>query len=128
MTGPPTFFLPDNPNLRPREEVRIEQLAALPTPDGQRVRVQIQVTPFREQPNFEIALYDSAQRRVGGTTVIAAMNFRMEFIVHLRGVAHPHGDYVLRADLYYDDPSAPQDRAETAVHIPAPDADPGSSG
>lgn len=117
MSEPPRFFLPDNPNLRPRNEVRIERLEAEPSPDGRRIKVQITVTPFREQPNFEIALYDAAQRHVAGTTVIAAMNFRLEFTLHLRGVPAP-GEYTLRADLHYDDLPEPIERAEVIVHLP----------
>lgn len=117
MSEPPRFFLPDNPNLKPRDEVRIERLEAEPSPDGRRIKVQITVTPFREQPNFEIALYDAAQRHAAGTTVIAAMNFRLEFTLHLRSVPAP-GEYTLRADLHYDDTPDPVDRVETTVHLP----------
>lgn len=117
MTDPPRFFLPDNPNLKPRDEVRIERLEATPSPDGRRVKVQIAVTPFREQPNFEIALYDTAQRNVGGTTVIAAMYFQLELTLHLRGIPAP-GEYMLRADLYYDDAAAPACRAEITLRLP----------
>ncbi|MCZ2096320.1 MAG: hypothetical protein AAGU78_11955 [Chloroflexota bacterium] len=117
MSEPPRFFLTENPNLKPRDEVRIERLEAEPSPDGRRVKVQIAVTPFREQPNFEIALVDAAQRHVAGTTVIAAMNFRLEFTLHLRGIPAP-GEYTLRADLYYDEAPAPAHRAETTLRLP----------
>ncbi len=120
MSNPLDFYLDNNPNLKPRHEVRIEKLDAEPLPDGRRIKVQIEVTPFRERPSFEIALLDAAQRRVGGTTVIEAMTFRMEFILHLRDVTQPEGDYELHAALYYEDPAAPQHHAIATVHIPAP--------
>lgn len=120
MSEPINFFLQDNDNLKPRHEVRIEKLGAEPLPDGRRIKVKMEVTPFRERPSFEIELFDEAERKVGGTTVIEAMTFRMEFILHLRGVTEPAGDYELHAALYYEEPSEPQHRTQTMVHIPEP--------
>lgn len=120
MSEPINFFLQNNDNLKPRDEVRIEKLGAEPLPDGRRIKVSMEVTPFRERPNLEIALFDQAQRKVSGTTVIEAMTFRMEFILHLRNVTEPAGDYELRAALYYEDLAAPQHRAQATVRIPAP--------
>lgn len=116
----PLFFLPDNDNLKPRHEVRIEGLDATPLEDGRRVRVRLEVTPFREKPSFSIAILDAANGVVAETTVIEAMGFRLELILHMRGAAPPEGDYALHAALYYEDPSTPQDRAQTTVHLPAP--------
>lgn len=120
MSEPINFFLQNNDNLKPREEVRIEKLGAEPLPDGRRIKVSMEVTPFRERPNLEIALFDQAQRKVSGTTVIEAMTFRMEFILHLRNVTEPAGDYELRAALYYEDLASPQHRAQATVRIPTP--------
>jgi len=120
MNEPINFFLQNNDHLKPRDEVRIEKLGAEAMPDGRRIKVQMEVTPFRERPSFEIALFDEAQRKVGGTTVIEAMTFRMEFVLHLRGVTEPAGTYTLRAALYYEDPSAPQHLTQTTVHVSAP--------
>lgn len=122
MSEPINFFLQNNDNLKPRDEVRIEKLSAEPMPDGRRIKVRMEVTPFRERPSFEIALFDEAQRKVGATSVIEAMTFRMEFVLHLRGATEPAGDYALRAALYYEDPATPQHLAQTTVHIPAPTA------
>lgn len=120
MSEPINFFLPDNDNLKPREEVRIEKLDAEPLPDGRRIKVQLEVTPFREKPNFEIVILDATGTKVGETLVIEAMHFRLEFTMHVRSAAQPQGEYALVAALYYDEPATAQDRAETAVYIPAP--------
>jgi hypothetical protein len=119
VSEPINFFL-NSDNLKPRSEVRIEKLDAQPLPDGRRVKVQLDVTPFREKPSFEIAILDAAGARVGGTTVIEAMTFRLELTLHLRGVAQPEGDYTLHVALYYEDPAEPQDHAQTTITIPAP--------
>jgi len=119
MTEPLRVFPPNNPNLKPPDEIRLESLAVEPMPDGRRVKVQIEMTPFRDQPNIELALLDEAGRPAGGTTVIGAMNFRLALTLHLRGEVQPGGAYRARATLYYDDPSTPVHRVETAFRLPS---------
>lgn len=112
------YFLLNNDNLVPRDQVKITRLEAVPYPDGRRVRVELDVTPFRERPNFEIGIRDEAGTLVAGTSVVASMHFKMEFVLHLRGVQEPDGNYTLHVALYYDDISTPQDTREISVHIP----------
>lgn len=116
------FFLLNNDNLVPRDQVRITRLEASPYPDGHRVKVELDVTPFRERPNFEISMRDKAGKLIAGTSVVASMQFKMEFVLHLRGVSEPAGDYTLHVALYYDDINAPQDRQEIALHIASADS------
>ena len=112
------LFLQDNPNLAPRDQVRLERLAATTYPDRRRVRVEVDVTPFRERPNLEIALLSSEGLAVASATVLATMHFKMEFTLHLRGVDDPAGEYTLRVQLYYDDAHMPQDVREITLHVP----------
>ncbi|WP_119072884.1 hypothetical protein [Aggregatilinea lenta] len=109
----------NNPGMRPRDEVRIERVEAEPFPDGRRIRVQVDVTPFRERPNLEIVLHDAQGRNVGEASVIATMTFKMEFTLHLRGMADPAGSYTVDVALYYDDPLAPQDQRRIDLSLPS---------
>lgn len=111
------FFL-QNDNLRPRDEVRIENVTAIPYPDGRRVHVEIAVTPFRERPNLDITITSSEGRPVASTSAIEIMGFRVSFNLHLRGVDQPAGEYTVSVLLYYEDISQPHDRREAALHIP----------
>jgi hypothetical protein len=111
------FFL-NNANLLPRNEVRIERVAASPFPDQRRVKLEVDVTPFRERPNLEIAIRDAQGRAVSVASILSTMHFKMEFVMHLRGVERPAGDYSVQVRLYYDDAGLPQDTAETALTIP----------
>jgi hypothetical protein len=111
------LFLQNNDNLLPREEVRVERVEAVPYPDRRRVKLQIDVTPFRERPNLELTIRDANGKIVAGTSVIATMHFKMEFNLHLRGVDDPSGDYTVQVQLYYDDVRSPQDVRETSLHI-----------
>jgi hypothetical protein len=111
------LYLQNNDNLVPCDQVRIERVAATPFPDRRRIKVEVELTPFREQPNLEIAILHSDGQRAAGTSVIAMMHFKTEFNLHLRGADDPAGDYVVQVTLYYDDLNAPQDTHEAALHI-----------
>jgi len=107
----------NNPNLRPPEEVRVERVAATPSADGQRVHVQIQVTPFRERPNLEITIR-SGERTLASASVVGIMNFRVAFTLHLRAEPDPAQPPVVRVALYYDDPAAPQHTLDAPLSAP----------
>jgi len=103
------FFEPDKVP-QPQKKIKIERLEAQPYPDGWRVRVTIEVTPFQVRPNLEIRVQSSDGRSVAELSVIETMHHHMEFTVHVRGVTSPAGQYVAEVKLYYDDPTAPQDQ------------------
>jgi hypothetical protein len=113
------LILQNNDNLRPRDEVRIENLAATPYPDGRRVQVEVMITPFRERPNLDIVIISSAGQPVAMISAIAIMQFRITFNLHLRGVDQTAGDYTVRAQLYYEDAQTPHDTRTVALNIPA---------
>jgi hypothetical protein len=112
------LFLQDNPNLVPRDQVRLERIAATPHPDRRRVKVEVDVTPFRERPNLEIAILSGDGQIASSASVLATMHFKMEFNLHLRGASDPAGNYTLRVQLYYDDAQSPQDVREIALPVP----------
>ncbi|MBN1564385.1 MAG: hypothetical protein JXA10_11135 [Anaerolineae bacterium] len=117
------LYLQNNDNLLPRDQVQITKITATPHPDGRRVNVAVEVTPFRERPNLEIAIFRAAQtngadhdndapppppKPITSTSVIAIMNFRVDFNLHLRGLTDTAGEYTVQVTLYYDDAHAPQ--------------------
>jgi hypothetical protein len=103
------FFLPtDNLDASSRaapEETRITALSAQPYPDGYRVRIHIEVTPFQKRPHLEAALVDASGDEVASTSLVEPLSWRLEFTLHVRGeIQNP---YTLHARLYYPDgPSA----------------------
>lgn len=112
------LFLQNNDNLLPRSQVRIERVLATVYPDRRRIKVSVDVTPFKERPNFEISIRAKDGKLVAGSSVIASMHFQMEFILHLRGVeSDPAGEYNVSVQMYYDDIRSPQDTYETVLHI-----------
>ncbi len=98
---------------QPRDKIKIERFEAKPYPDGWRIRIILEVTPFQERPSLEIrvqATEKENRRRVAELSVVETMTRHMEFTVHIRGVPSPVGQYVAEADLYYENLDAPQDR------------------
>jgi hypothetical protein len=94
------FFNPSDVP-QPRDKIKVEKLEAVPYPDGWRVKVIVDVTPFQERPNLEIKVRSTGDRLVSELSVIETMIRHMEFTVHIRGVSSPVGDYIAQASLYY---------------------------
>jgi hypothetical protein len=95
---------------QPREKVKIEEVAITPYPDGYRVHVAINVTPFRERPNLILVIHDENDQIAAELSIIETMHFNMEFTMHLRGVDNPDGAYALSAELFYETRTPPQDQ------------------
>ena len=98
------FFSDPGQAPKPRNEIRIEQVAALPYEDGRRVQLDISVTPFApsDRPNLEIVSSNSQSEIVASMTVIETMQTKMSFTLHLKE-DHPSGEYTLAVALYYDE-------------------------
>lgn len=105
----------------PREEVRLRGLVVRPFADGRRVRVEVEVTPFQERPNLELALLDPAGETISRSTIIQADSPRLAVTMHLR--AEPaEGEYRVRGSLSYESAS-PQDSREESFSLAVPDGD-----
>lgn len=115
------FFMDSAEPPKPKDDVRITELSASPYPDGSRVRMILQMTPFLERPNLEIYARKEDGTIVAEMSVIETMTPKLEFTLHIRGVDTIEGHYVLRAELFYDDRHDPQDVKEVPFQIPAPD-------
>jgi hypothetical protein len=95
------FFPEDNLNRMTPEETRITLLTASPYPDGYRLRVNIEITPFQKRPHIEVVLNDSHGDEVASSSIVEPMSWKLEFTMHIRGeLKNP---YTLEARLYYPD-------------------------
>ena len=93
------FFPEDNLTRAVPEETRISSLSAQPYPDGYRVRVNVEVTPFQKRPYIEITLSDSNGDEVASTSIVEPLGWKLEFTMHIRGELN--NPYKLNARLYY---------------------------
>lgn len=117
------FFSEDNLNRMTPEETHITGLSAEPYPDGYRLRVNIQVTPFQKRPHLEITLRDSAGAEVATTSIVEPMGWKLELTMHIRD-EELKNPYTLEARLYYPEgPSAEPQTISFDVKPPQPPAE-----
>lgn len=112
------IFNDPNDVPQPKDEIVITHLAAEPYPDGNRVHVDMHVTPFRERPNLLLTLVKDDGTIVSELNVIETMHAKMEFTIHIRGVSEPFGNYQLNAELFYETRNPPQDKKSIDVNVP----------
>jgi hypothetical protein len=120
------FFPEDNLTRTVPEETKISSLTAQSYPDGYRVRVNIEVTPFQKRPYIEVLLADSNGAEVASTSIVEPMSWKLEFTMHIRGeLKNP---YKLSARLYYPEgPSAEPFTYSFDVEPPPADPEPDSA-
>ena len=83
------------------EETRITSLTAEPYPDGYRLRVNIEITPFQKRPHIEVELNDADGKQVASSSIIEPLSWKIEFTMHIRGELR--NPYTLEAKLFYPD-------------------------
>jgi hypothetical protein len=106
------FFFPEDGLQRVTpEETRITSLTAEPYPDGKRVRVNIEMTPFQTRPFLEVTLTDSTSAEIATASIVEPMSWKLEFTMHLRGASA--SPFKLEAKLFY--PDGPQ--AEPVTYV-----------
>ena len=105
------FFPEDNLTRATPEETHITNITVEPYPDGYRVRVNIEVTPFQKRPHIEVMLSDASGDEVGSTNIVEPLNWKMEFTMHIRGELN--NPYTLEAKLYYPDGPAAEPQTFT---------------
>lgn len=108
----------------PPAEVRILDLQAQISPEGRRVRVFLEVTPFQKRPNAEVVLRNPFSDTVASVSIIETIDRRMEFTMHVRDPrlepgSQPNGTYQLSATVFYTDIPAPAEGEEPGAPPPA---------
>jgi len=117
------FFPEDNLQRMTPEETRITSLTAEPYPDGYRLRVNIEITPFQKRPHIEVELSDADGREVASSSIIEPMSWKIEFTMHIRGELR--NPYTLEAKLFYPDgPTAEPQEFSFDVEPPPPSGKP----
>ena len=96
------FFFPEDDLQRMTpEETHITSLAAEPYADGERVRVNMEITPFQVRPYIEIAVTDAGGNEVATASIVEPMGWKLELTMHLRGARH--SPFKIEARLFYPD-------------------------
>ena len=105
------FFPEDNLQRMTPEETRILGLNAEPYPDGYRLRVNIEITPYQKRPHIEVLLSDADGEEIASTSIVEPMSWKLEFTMHIRGELN--NPYTLEAKLFYPDGPAAEPQTFT---------------
>ena len=120
------FFLPEDHLQRMTpEETRITALSARPYPDGYRLHVNIEMTPFQKRPHLEVVLRDANGEEVASTSIVEPLSWKIEFTMHIRGELN--NPYTLEAKLFFPDGPTTEPQTFTfAVEPPPSQTEPNS--
>lgn len=111
------FFADPGLAPKPRSEIRIEEFRLLPYPDGRRIRVEIELTPFgpADRPSLEITAHKPDGTQVAATTIIESVQRSFGLTMHLR-TSETSGEFTFQAKLYYGE-NAPQDSVSQTMEV-----------
>lgn len=84
------------------DNVKVRSLTTEPYPDGRRVKIFLEITPFTMKPNIEINIDNQDGVRVGSLSIVESMINKMDFTIHLRE-RNPIGNYKISATIFYND-------------------------
>lgn len=116
------FFPEDNLQRMTPEETHITGLTAEPYPDGYRLRVNIEITPFQKRPHVEVLLSDADGNEVASTSIVEPLSWKLEFTMHIRGELN--NPYTVEARLFYPDGPAAEPQVFTFdLKPPQPESD-----
>ncbi len=94
------FFADSDDVPLPPEEVRIREFKADPWPDGRRIKVYLEVTPFQKRPSGEVFITDQSGKPVASANIIETIDPKMEVNLHLRS-AETSGNFTASVVLFY---------------------------
>jgi hypothetical protein len=110
------FTDPDVPRLPPAE-TRLIELHADPYPDGKRLRVTLELTPFQKRPNLELTLTAPDASPCASASIIEPVGWQLELTLHIRAETPLPGTYLLSAHLLYPE-LGEVDHREIKLEIP----------
>jgi hypothetical protein len=111
------FNIDPDEHLLPPNEVRFLSLTAEPYPDGHRVHVTLQLTPFQQPPCLELTLVDSQGIDAGSVSIIEPPHRNEEITMHIRNTIKASGYLILTARVYYPE-NEDQDKRSIEIMIP----------
>jgi len=95
-----------------REDVRIRDIMLEVSPEGRRVAVDLELTPFIERPSIQIAIVNGNGEPAGSSTIIETLDHKFGLVVHLRD-REPTEEYQVTVMAYY---TSLEEGARQVVH------------
>jgi hypothetical protein len=72
-------------------------------PDGRRIRVNLELTPFLKRPEIELTLTDPVGETCASATIIEPMGWKLDLTMHLPTSRTSQGVFTLTAQVTYPD-------------------------
>lgn len=112
------FFRDPNEIRLPPEEVRLGKVQVTPQPNGGRVKIYLELTPFIKRPNISVIIASASGKEVAHTNILETMLPKLEFTMHLREPG-PGSEYSIETTVYYQRLPEPSD-VPMDVQLPDP--------
>ncbi len=116
------FFPEDNLTRAVPEETHLTSLKAEAYPDGRRLRVNLEVTPFQKRPYIEVVLTNADGYEIASTSIVEPRSWKLEFTMHIRGELR--NPYTLNARLYYPDNGPSDEPRQISLDVNPPQDSP----
>jgi hypothetical protein len=116
-----TFFSSSEIPLPP-EEIRFRSLTVEPYPDGRRVQISLEISPFQVRPNVDITVLGPEGEPTATAHIVEASEPKMTLTLHLRR-SPSKGVYSASLTLGYPD-REPVDTADVPFELKAAPANP----
>jgi hypothetical protein len=94
------FFAESDEIPLPPDEVRIRKFTAEPWPDGRRIKVYLEITPFQKRPSGEVLITGVDGTPVATANIVETIDPKMEINMHLRS-SETVGVYNVSVVLFY---------------------------
>lgn len=114
------FFLDPNVERLPPEATRLLDLRAEPYPDGQRIRIGLDLTPFQKRPYLELSLTDPDGLTCSSASIVEPMGWKLELTLHNRSAYPTPITLTLTAILSYPD-LGEIDRRQIPIDVSVPE-------
>ena len=85
---------------RMREDVRITRTRLEISPEGRRIAVDLELTPFIERPTIQLLLFNERGEPAGRLTIIETLDRVVSVVMHIREKT-PTLQYKFQATVYY---------------------------
>ena len=95
------FFSEPSETPLPRDEVRLLGLTVEAYPDGRRVLVSIELTPFLEKPNGDIVITNGEGQCVAEACFIGTIVPKFDMTLHLRHSSPRLGEYTAAVTIFF---------------------------
>ncbi len=89
----------------------------MPHPQGKRVKLSLELTPFKQRPNIDVTIFDDSGIPAAQASILEAVLNKMEFVMHLRRPV-PGSHYRVEVCVYYQKLPEP---TEAQVDMPLPE-------